>query len=716
MSSASKLDLSIVITSHREGIVAHKTILSIFRALEPFDKEHIPYEIIIHIDSGDEPTRAYYERYKKDRRFRIFENSYRDPAKSRNFAIGKARGKYTAILDGDDMVSRNWLIDSYNMIKKYKKDVILRPNFMVHFGGDDPHHNIWLLEDSFTKEEDALIMSHYNRWPNILFTATDLLKRIPFKPTSDGFGFEDWLFNCDTRAADIPNIVVPGTTLFYRRRANSVTTRHIGTILPYSELFDIDFIKSIKLPTTVAYRPESTFSKLKRGSKRVAVEAVKQIPLLNRALMPKAQQIVYKKQLARLPKALIETWKDINSIDGELYPTIETIVGVRFHPLSFNQHNTDYGIAYKRLVDQVTKKPDYLFLVPNLVATGGTEKLLANYASAIAKAHPDWQIAVLSAKPKNCAYDFPPNTDFIDFDGATGHLDWYVRDIVWSRLLVQLGVKRLHIIAHEGWLRWVARHKTLLEKNGYIVNVSMFMREFTHERGRVLSLADPCLREAYPVINKIFTDNQNIVDEMLAVNAFDPSKLVVHYQPEASKITKPKDIDVTPSKPLRILWASRLSYQKRVDLVKKIAQRLDPREFHIDVYGREQHYTGEYLKGIKSLTYKGSFNGFSSLPTDKYDVYLYTSDVDGLPNILLEVAAAGLPIVASNDGGVGEFVVNGKTGFLVGLEDIDGYIKALGEIRENPEQAKRFAEAAQELLRTRHAYDSFVKQVAKDIN
>src|SRR5690606_32514889 len=87
MSSASKLDLSIVITSHREGIVAHKTILSIFRALEPFDKEHIPYEIIIHIDSGDEPTRAYYERYKKDRRFRIFENSYRDPAKSRNFAI-----------------------------------------------------------------------------------------------------------------------------------------------------------------------------------------------------------------------------------------------------------------------------------------------------------------------------------------------------------------------------------------------------------------------------------------------------------------------------------------------------------------------------------------------------------------------------------------------------------------------------------------------------
>src|SRR5690606_31770326 len=113
--------------------------------------------------------------------------------------------------------------------------------------------------------------------------------------------------------------------------------------------------------------------------------------------------------------------------------------------------------------------------------------------------------------------------------------------------------------------------------------------------------------------------NQNIINEILAVNAFDPSKLVVHYQPGSADITKPKDIDVSPSRPLRILWASRLSYQKRVDLVKKIAQRLDPREFHIDAYGREQHYTKEYLQGIPSLTYKGNFNGISSLPTDKYD-------------------------------------------------------------------------------------------------
>jgi glycosyltransferase involved in cell wall biosynthesis len=706
--------LSVVVTVHHEGIVAHKTILSILRALEPIIREDIPYEIIVHIDNGNEPTRTYFSRYENDTRFQIYENSFGNPAESRNFAIQKATGQYIAIIDGDDLISRNWFIDSYAMIKKYSRPVILRPNFQLQFGGPDPHHNVWLMEDSFSKEEDALIMSNYNRWPNILFTTTDLLKNFPFKPTVNGFGFEDWLFNCDVRAADIPNIVVPNTTLFYRRRANSVTSEHIGTVLPYSNLFDIGFMKSLQLPTQ-NYRPESTASKIKRGGKRVAIEALKQIPILRETALPKAQKIVYRKQLDRLPEALLESWKDMNSIDSQLYPTIETIVGVRFHPLSFDQHNKTYGIMYKRLADQVTKKPDYLFLVPRL-ATGGTEKLLFNYIDAITKAHPDWHIAVLSALPKDHPYSLPKNVDFIDFDGITDGIGWYERDVLWSRLLVQLSVKRLHLINHEGWYRWMASHMNLLSKNNFTINVSMFMREFTLERDRIRSFAEPFLTDIYPAVNKVFTDNQNIIDEMLATNAFDPDKLIVHYQPATPEIIEPKAMNPSPSQPLRILWASRLSFQKRPDIVKKIAEQLDARKFHIDVYGRAQHYEKKYFDGVKGLTYKGPFNGINTLPTSYYDIYLYTSDVDGVPNILLEIAATGLPIVASNDGGVREFVIDNKTGLLVDIENIAGYIKAFEYIRSNPDAAQQFAYAAQDLILTQHSVTRFDKEVARDIN
>jgi glycosyltransferase involved in cell wall biosynthesis len=706
--------LSVVVTTHHEGIVAHKTILSLTKALEPFDRDNIAYEIIVHVDTGDEPTHTYFSRYKDDPRFRIYENSFGNPAESRNFAIQQAAGRYTAIIDGDDLISRNWFIESYRMIKEYKKPVILRPNFQLQFGGNDPHHNVWLMEDSFSKEEDALIMCVYNRWPNILFTTTSVLRNFPFRPTVNGFGFEDWLFNCDVREAEIPNLVVPATTLFYRRRENSVTSEHVGTVLPFSKLFEIDFIKSIPLPS-LDYRPEGTISKLKRGSKRVAVEAVKQIPVLREAALPRAQKIVYKKQLGRLPQGLIDGWREMNAIDSQLYPAIETVVGVRFHPLSFDQHNITYGAMYKRLVDQISKKPDYLFLVPRL-ATGGTEKLLFNYIAALTKAHPDWHIAVLSALPKDHPYVLPPNVDFIDFDGITAGVGWHERDVLWSRLLIQLGVKRLHIINHEGWYRWIASHKKLLAKNDYTINVSMFMREYTPEKGRIRSFAEPFLTDIYPVVNKVFTDNQNVIDEMLATNAFDPSKLIVHYQPTTPDVSEPRVINVSKSKPLRILWASRLSHQKRPDIVKKIAEQLDSQKFHIDVYGRAQHYDKKYFDGTKSLTYKGPFNGINTLPTTHYDIYLYTSDVDGVPNILLEIAATGLPIVASDDGGVGEFIINNKTGLLVDVENIAGYIKAFEQIRSNPERAKNFAKAAQDLMLTQHSVSRFEKEVARDIN
>jgi len=44
-------------------------------------------------------------------------------------------------------------------------------------------------------------------------------------------------------------------------------------------------------------------------------------------------------------------------------------------------------------------------------------------------------------------------------------------------------------------------------------------------------------------------------------------------------------------------------------------------------------------------------------------------DRDGVPNVLLEAASVGLPVVACDAGGIGEFVVDGETGRLVPPRD-----------------------------------------------
>lgn len=47
------------------------------------------------------------------------------------------------------------------------------------------------------------------------------------------------------------------------------------------------------------------------------------------------------------------------------------------------------------------------------------------------------------------------------------------------------------------------------------------------------------------------------------------------------------------------------------------------------------------------------------------DVFLLTSRVEGLPNVLVEAQALGVPVVTTNPGGVMETLVEGKTGLVV---------------------------------------------------
>ncbi|PTL34897.1 hypothetical protein CLG94_12425 [Candidatus Methylomirabilis limnetica] len=52
------------------------------------------------------------------------------------------------------------------------------------------------------------------------------------------------------------------------------------------------------------------------------------------------------------------------------------------------------------------------------------------------------------------------------------------------------------------------------------------------------------------------------------------------------------------------------------------------------------------------------------------DLLVLTSDWEGLPNVILEAFAAGVPTVATNVGGVGELLADGVTGYIVPPRDV----------------------------------------------
>lgn len=715
------MNLSVVITAHKEGIYLYKTLLSIQKSLEKLPKTTV--EIIVNLDNPDAETKRVAALCKKrDSRVVTHTVSFGNPADNRNDLIKKAKGTYIAVLDGDDLVSENWLSSAYTMIKKQRKAIILRPEAHVQFGYSEPGYSVWKMRSSSDRATDAVQMAYWNLWTNCLMARKTTLETVPFRNAQHGFGFEDYLFATETVAQGIPNIIVPETALFYRRREYSTSALHVDTILDYSPLFDVDYIKSLPLPQDEGGRlSEGVKQKLQRNFKRgyrFAFDTAKKIGPINRTIAPSVKKMLYRKNLQRAGKWLIESMKQINLIDNQIYPTEGAVALMRFHPLTFTPYENSYGVIYQRLCHQMTSDHlDYLFLAPAMSGRGGTEKLIANYIKALKKAHPDWKIGILSTHPFNhltIDYFKHLEVDMLDFGKFTRGIGNYEKDIIWSRLLVQSRVKRLHLVNDEYWYHWISRHKTLFSTHGYKLYISLFMREFTHEKGRILSFADPHISEVWSVVSKVFTDNRRVIEEALENNAFDSRQMITHYQPQDfSEMVPPKMIDT--GRPLRVMWASRVSHQKRPDILKAVAKRLGS-DVVVDAYGiiEKRQYTESYFND-SPVNYKGGFSGIASIDTSQYDAYLYTSQTDGVPNILMEVAAAGLPIVASDVGGVGEFVVDGKAGKLVSVENIDGYVNALKEYKQNPAQAKAYAEAAQKLVKTQHSWAKFEAAVKKDI-
>ncbi|AFY96782.1 glycosyltransferase [Chamaesiphon minutus] len=66
-------------------------------------------------------------------------------------------------------------------------------------------------------------------------------------------------------------------------------------------------------------------------------------------------------------------------------------------------------------------------------------------------------------------------------------------------------------------------------------------------------------------------------------------------------------------------------------------------------------------------------------------------DSEGLPTVVVEAQAMGLPVVASNHAGIPQAVIHGETGFLTAERDIAGLAESILRLLEDPELWQRFS-------------------------
>lgn len=211
-------DVSVILTAHREGLLAGPSVQSALAAMTFAQDRGVSCELVVVLDRADALTTAVLCEAVEGLG-RVIKTNEGDPGQARNRGVDAAQGVHASFLDGDDLWSENWLYEAF-VCAKERPDAIFHSACNLVFG---EKRLLFWHADSESPSCDLGYMDWINFWDALCFLRTDLLRRFPNRANDLelGFGHEDWYWNVKTLAAGIPHKPVPGTMHFKRARLGS---------------------------------------------------------------------------------------------------------------------------------------------------------------------------------------------------------------------------------------------------------------------------------------------------------------------------------------------------------------------------------------------------------------------------------------------------------------------------------------------------------------
>ncbi len=161
---------------------------------------------------------------------------------------------------------------------------------------------------------------------------------------------------------------------------------------------------------------------------------------------------------------------------------------------------------------------------------------------------------------------------------------------------------------------------------------------------------------------------------------------------------------------------ARLAREKGVDVFLRMAAgvRAERPEARFAVWGEgPERASLERLRGELGLENVVAMPGRREdmvEALEEMDVWVSASRQEGLPMALLEAMAAGRAVVATAVGEVPGVVEDGRTGYLVGSEDVEGMVRRVEELLGDEGRRRAMGEAARSEVRGRFGAEAMMRR------
>ena len=367
---------------------------------------------------------------------------------------------------------------------------------------------------------------------------------------------------------------------------------------------------------------------------------------------------------------------------------------------------------------------DSIVCIPWL-RTGGADLVACLVAASLRRIFPGESVLMLQTD--NPAVDRlewkPADVDLVDISDIMLSVDAPTAERLLNAALAGLDAKRvINVNSNLCWRVFRRFGKRLKDRT------KLFSYLFCWDRtpdGALAGYPSDFYAETATNLDGILTDTQYLKDQLIRIYA-PPADLENRLYPIYTPLSKESAHSASSNantsgrsprtRPL-VLWAGRLDRQKRFDLAIAIAEAMPDVDFR--AWGKALLDQMPDVGALpQNMSLKESFNGYDELGLEAANAWLFTSEWEGLPTLLIELGARSMPIVASAVGGVPELITE-ETGWPVyDVENVQAYVDALRAAIRNPNSRSKQGAALQKLIAQRHSrsvYDERLRKILEGL-